>query len=89
MDCVKFWCGQVGQIDRLKYDKFYKEQSYVREQYQVAAPYLNILSNWQPPEVKAVAKENEQLRSDLNKVTQDLAELSNQFKTAFQKKITD
>ena len=63
MDCVKFWCGQVGQVDRLKYDKFYKEQTYVRDQYQIAAPYLNILSNWQPPEVKAVAKENEELRN--------------------------
>ena len=26
MDCAKFWCGQVGQIDRLKYDKFYRDQ---------------------------------------------------------------
>lgn len=89
MDCVKFWCGQVGQIDRLKYDKFYKEQTYVRDQYQVAAPYLNILSNWQPPEVKAVAKENEELRTDLATVKQDLAALRGQFETALKKKITN
>ena len=45
MDCVKFWCGQVGEIDRLKYDKFYQDQNYIRKQYQIAEPYLNILSN--------------------------------------------
>lgn len=50
MDCAKFWCGQVGEIDRLKYDKFYRERDsgYVREQYLMAEPYLNIISNPQP-----------------------------------------
>jgi hypothetical protein len=45
MDCVKFWCGQVGEIDPLKYDKFYKDTEYVRNQYLIAEKYLNIISN--------------------------------------------
>ena len=45
MDCCKFWCGQVGEIDKLKYDKFYTDTEYVRDQYLIAEPYLNILSN--------------------------------------------
>ena len=61
MDCAKFWCGQVGQIDRLKYDKFYRDQEYLSDQYKLAEPYLNIISNWQP-EAKAAAKENQELR---------------------------
>lgn len=44
MDCVKFWCGQVGQIDPLKYDKFYKEKEYTRAQYLIAEKHLNIIS---------------------------------------------
>jgi len=45
MDCCKFWCGQVGEIDKLKYDKFYTDTEYVRDQYLIAEPYLNILTN--------------------------------------------
>jgi hypothetical protein len=45
MDCVKLWCGQVGEVDPLKYDKFYRETEYVRQQYLIAEPYLNIISN--------------------------------------------
>jgi hypothetical protein len=45
MDCAKFWCGQVGEIDPLRYDKFYTDADFVRQQYLVAEPYLNIISN--------------------------------------------
>jgi len=45
MDCTKFWCGQVGEVDKLKYDKFYTDTEYVREQYLTAESYLNIISN--------------------------------------------
>jgi hypothetical protein len=45
MDCVKLWCGQVGEIDPLKYDKFYKDTQYVTKQYTLAEKYLNIISN--------------------------------------------
>jgi hypothetical protein len=45
MDCAKLWCGQVGEIDPLKYDKFYRDTDYVRQQFLLAEPYLNIVSN--------------------------------------------
>lgn len=45
MDCVRLWSGQVGQIDPLKYDKFYRDEEYVKQQYLLAEPYLNIISN--------------------------------------------
>jgi len=50
MDCVKFWCGQVGQLDPLKYDKFFKDQNYVEKQYLIAEPFLNIESGTPPDE---------------------------------------
>jgi hypothetical protein len=45
MDCAKFWCGQVGEIDPLRYDKFYTDSEFVKQQYLIAEPYLNIISN--------------------------------------------
>jgi hypothetical protein len=75
MDCTKFWAGQVGQLDPLKYDKFDKDQAYVEKQYQIAEPYLNILSNPVAREHEELSKENEELRTDLAKVTQDLAQM--------------
>ena len=45
MDCVKLWCGQVGEVDPLKYDKFYRDAEYVKKEYLIAEPYLNIVSN--------------------------------------------
>jgi hypothetical protein len=87
MDCVKFYCGQVGEIDPLKYDKFYKDQDYVRTQYQTAEKYLNIISG-QPREIKALGKENEELRNDLGKLAKDFAVLKGQFETEFNKKLT-
>ena len=79
MDCVKFWCGQVGEIDPLKYDKFYREADYVRDQYLIAEPHLNIISG-PPQQLKTVAKENEELRERLTK-------LEGQFETIIKGKI--
>ncbi len=73
MDCVRLWSGQVGQIDPLKYDKFYKDLDYTRKQYLIAEPYLDIITG-QPQELKTVAKENEELR-------QRLTALEGQFET--------
>jgi hypothetical protein len=88
MDCVKFWSGRTGELDPNKYDKFFQDVDWVRTQYELAAPYLNIISK--PPteeqEVKAMAQQNEQLRSDLTKTQQDLAKLRGEFETAFKVK---
>jgi hypothetical protein len=78
MDCVKFWCGQVGQIDPLKYDKFYKEKEYTRAQYLIAEKHLNIITG-QPQQLKTVARENEELR-------ERLAKLEGQFETILKTK---
>ena len=61
----------------------------------IAEPWLNILSNQNPEAVfdteKQTAKhdqaKNEQLRSDLSKVTEDLAMLKGQFETVLKAKI--
>lgn len=83
MDCVKLWCGQVGQVDPLKYDKFYKDANYVRAQYEIAEPYLNIISNpaaLQPEKLNEMAKENEELRDRLER-------LEGQFETILKAKL--
>jgi len=51
MDCVKFWCGQNGQLDPNRYDKFMEDPEYTAEQYKIAEPWLNILSNQNPEAV--------------------------------------
>jgi hypothetical protein len=81
MDCVKLWCGQVGEVDPLKYDKFYKDQDYVRSQYLIAEKYLNIVSG-QPHELKALGKENQELRERISR-------LEGIWESVLQKKITD
>jgi len=45
MDCIKLWCGQVAEIDPLRYDKFHANKKYVREEYLIAEKFLNIVSN--------------------------------------------
>jgi hypothetical protein len=80
MDCVKFWCGQVGQIDPLKYDKFYKEKEYTRAQYLIAEKYLNIMTG-HPQQLKTVVQENVELR-------ERMAKLEGQFETILTTKLT-
>jgi len=43
MDCSEFWLGHT--VDPLGYDKFMLDQEYVRKQYLIAEPYLNIVSS--------------------------------------------
>jgi hypothetical protein len=45
MDFIHLWCGQVGEIDPLRYDKFYKDHVYVTKQYLIAEKWLNIITN--------------------------------------------
>jgi integrase len=54
MDCSEFWLGHT--VDPLGYDKFMLDQEYVRKQYLIAEPYLNILSG----QVEATQKQQAQ-----------------------------
>jgi hypothetical protein len=91
MDCVKFWSGRTGELDPNKYDKFFQDVNWVQAQYELAAPYLNIISK--PPageqELRKLTGDNEQLRSDLEKVSKELREFRNEFYTAMKMKIAD
>ena len=40
--CAEFWMGH--NVDKLEYNKFYRDEEYVESQYIVAQPALNILS---------------------------------------------
>ena len=64
MDCARFWAGQVGQIDPLKYDKFYQDTQYMKDQYVIAANCLNIIS--QKP--TATAEEQKKIQALEEKV---------------------
>jgi hypothetical protein len=72
MDCTKFWAGQVGQIDPLKYDKFYQDVNYMRDQYLLAEQCLNIIS------VKPTSLEEQKrmhaLEEKVESLRKDLAE---------------
>jgi len=75
MDCCKFWAGQVGQVDPLKYDKFYQDSSYMRDQYLIAENCLNIISQ-KPAGSPEQQKEIETLRDDMAKMQREVAEVS-------------
>jgi len=85
MDCVKFWSGRTGELDPNKYDKFFEDANWMQAQYELAAPYLNIISNpttESTEETAKMAKMNEELQARLTRVEGIL-------ETAFKKKITD
>jgi hypothetical protein len=52
MDCVKFWCGHIGQLclyrSRLLSDRLYRNQEYMEKQYKIAEPHLNIITETPP-----------------------------------------
>ncbi|HUK28554.1 MAG TPA: hypothetical protein VLV31_09030 [Candidatus Acidoferrales bacterium] len=78
MDCVKLWCGQVGEIDPLKYDKFYKETDYVRNQYLTAEKHLNLLSN---PNKTANQEKVETMQQQIQEQQQQLQDLQLEVRT--------
>jgi len=41
---AEFFMGHVERIDTNHYNRFYKDSDYVMEQYRIAAPYLNVLT---------------------------------------------
>jgi len=71
MDCVKFWSGRTGELDPNKYDKFFEDANWMQAQYELAAPYLNIISNpttESTKETAKMAKMNEELQARLTRV---------------------
>jgi hypothetical protein len=76
--CIEFWAGH--DIDKLGYNQFYSiKPDYVHEQYELAEPFLNLISNWQPDSAKNMTEENEELRQRLTK-------LEGQFETILKTK---
>ena len=73
---AEFHMGHVERIDPNKYDKFYKDVDYLQEQYLVAEPYLNIIS--ENPRMVPTVKvselekrfdvENQALKAELEKL---------------------
>jgi hypothetical protein len=55
MDCVEWFLGHV--VDPLGYDKFHLNKEYVRKQYLIAEPYLNIISRQAETTQKQQAQE--------------------------------
>lgn len=45
MDVAQFIAGHSNKLDANKYDKFMDDKAYVEEQYRIAEPFLNIVSN--------------------------------------------
>jgi len=76
-DVAEFILGHTGRLDPMKYDKFYLDQDYMREQYLIAAKHLNILS--MPAAEQENAKEMETLR-------EEVAKLRGQFETILKTK---
>jgi hypothetical protein len=66
MDCCEFWLGHT--VDPLGYDKFYQDQEYVRKQYLIAEPYLNIVSN--------IATDTTQSKERIQILEESLSELA-------------
>jgi hypothetical protein len=88
MTCTDFWMGH--RIDPYNYNKFTElEPEYLAEQARIAADYLNIITGPAALEGTETSRQNEQLRIDLAKVREDLAQLRGEFRTAFKAKTTD
>ena len=77
VDCIFFWCGQNGQIrDHNKYQKFMTDPEYLEEQYRIAEPWLNIISN---PNPDAVVDAEKRLRERYEERIRKLEDVVNQF----------
>lgn len=85
MDCIRLWCGQVGQIDPLKYDKFYKDIQYVTDQYKIAEQYLNIITG--KPTSQRLEDQLKKKDIELALTNERLARLEGQFETIIRGKL--
>lgn len=93
MDCVKYWCGQNGQLDPNKYDKFMKDVAYTAEQYKIAEVYLNVVSNPNPDAVRDAEKrsdrKNEALMERISKLEADYAEQAKLLREYIAEEVAD
>jgi hypothetical protein len=90
LNCVKFWCGQNGQLDKNDYDKFYRDSDYTAEQYMIAEPFLNIISNPNPEAILEAEKRTaKQYQAQNKELSERIAKLEGMFETAFKGKITN
>jgi len=84
MDSAKFWAGQVGQVDPLKYDKFYEDSTYMRDQYLIAENCLNILSQ-KPTASPEQQKEIQTLRDEVRSLKQFEVDMRRELAEALDK----
>lgn len=64
---INFLAGH--EIDELGYNEFYSvKPDYVRDQYMIGEPYLNIMSNPKTEDVKSIARENQELRERIQRL---------------------
>jgi hypothetical protein len=68
LDCAEFFMGHTSKLDPLKYDKFFSDRDYMIQQYRIAEPYLNIISQ------KAEVQENKEEMSKLQERIEMLAQ---------------
>jgi len=69
-DCVEFWMGH--EVDKLGYDRFFEDENYMREKYQIAEKYLNILSTPTVPiQVEQQSDEIKQLQETVKQLSSD------------------
>ena len=68
MDCVDFWMGHENR-DPNAYDKFMNDETYVFEQYKIAEPHLNIISQPATLALQEQTKRLEELRAEVEHLT--------------------
>ena len=88
MDCVHFFAGHFGHLDKNQYDKFYNDKAFTLEMYKVAEPHLNLVSN---PNGVTVSKleEQEQKVAELERILNDPNELLNRWSKRHRERVAE
>ena len=89
LDACEYWMGHT--VDPLGYDKFYKDEKRMREQYLIAEEFLNIISKPTiPTQVGIQSDEIKQLQEQVNRLQRDqlYQELESYFYTGFDTRYT-
>jgi len=80
IDCVDFWMGHESR-DPNAYDKFMNDETYVYEQYKIAEPHLNIISQ---PATLALQEQTQELET----LREEVKQLRGQFETIVKAKLS-